>query len=361
MKKTIVITSMIHSGGTERVVANLANMWSLKDEVEIVVTGKNTDSFYELNKNINIIGLGVDIYKHTPMSVLKWLMCITLGLCKYIKEHKPDVILGIWTSIAVCCIIAGVIKKIPSIACEHISYDYTKLSLKILRRIIYPYATRVVTLTKQDVDKFMKYCKKVTCIENEVTFVTSQYPYYETKTILSIGRMDSQKGFDLLLEMWSKLMLIEPDWKLRIVGCIIGDDEYSKKIIEIIDRYKLKESVEIIPPKKNIKDYYFDASIYIMTSRFEGLPMVLLEAMSAGLPIVSYDCPTGPREVIKSNINGYLVPFNNEKEMIEKLTVLMDNIGLRRKFGINSKEIIEKNYISERISDKWEEVFGDIK
>ena len=360
MYKMFLINSMEKSGGTERVVANLSNMWAKKDDIEIIIVGKSNKSFYDLSSNIKITCLNIKSYNRNPLSVLLWLFQITIKIYCLLKMKKPDVILGIWTSMAICATIAGRLAGIKSIACEHISYDLTKKSLKILRKIIYPFADCVVTLTERDKEKFMKYCNSVKCIENQISFFQDEYPNYSAKIVLAVGRLVEQKGFDLLLESWYKVIQTNSDWKLIIVGGKTESDSFYKKMMSIINECNLTKYVRIEPPTNNIIKHFMEASIFVVSSRYEGLPMVMIEAMAVGLPIISFDCPTGPKEIVQNEVTGFLVKPLDIEELAVKINFLIQKEEYRKNFGKKAKNIALLKYSPEVILEKWDKLFASI-
>ena len=210
--------------------------------------------------------------------------------------------------------------NVAVIACEHFSLSVSgKLSL-IARRLFYKYLY-VVTLTQKDRNLIAeKYNPiKCICIPNASPFKVTPYNAYKReKTVLSIGRLTCQKGFDLLINSYAIIAAKHPDWKVEI----IGDDYGEQMALEaLISKFGLEETISIKPATKYITNHYESTGFYVLPSRFEGLPMVLIEAMSFGLPLVAFDCPTGPAELV-NNENGILVENGN----IEKLAEAMAEI-----------------------------------
>lgn len=351
---------MKHSGGIERVTANLANRWCVSHDINILVSGNEIDSFYPLDSRIDIQGLGIEMYKKNPLSVFIWILSIIVCLYKYLRTNKIDIILGVWTSMAVCSIISGYLQNVKTIACEHIAYDVTKLPLRIMRRIFYPYATSVVTLTIADKIKFERYCRNVFCIPNTVSICASSLPDYNNKRVIAVGRLVRQKGFDLLISSWNRIHKSFPDWELVIIGGNIGADDNSILIHNLIKKFSLQGIVKILPPTKEILDEYLKSSIFVLSSRFEGLPMVMLEAMSIGLATISFDCPTGPKDVIENEVNGILVPMGDIEKLAEGLGRIMDDVKLREELGHAAKTSINVHFNSKNNDMKWEQLFYEI-
>jgi len=170
---------------------------------------------------------------------------------------------------------------------------------------------------------------------------------YSVKRIISAGRFTYQKGYDLLIDAWNLVIPHYPDWQLSIYGNgnpII----YSNQLI----RYKLSGTIRFLPATLDIVEKYAESSIYVMSSRFEGFGLVLGEAMSCGLPCVSFDCPNGPNEIIKNGEDGILVPNGDINALAEAMEKLMEDVELRRNMGQNAKRNIQR-FNEDAIMDKF--------
>lgn len=178
----------------------------------------------------------------------------------------------------------------------------------------------------------------------------------KSKTVLAIGRLDHQKGFDRLINIWKKVAPQATGWQLKIVG----SGSQKAKLQEMTDRYGLTNKLSIQQPVSNIDRLYADASILAMTSRYEGLPMVLIEAQKRGLPIIAYTCKCGPKDVITDGIDGLLIPEGQEDNFVNKLTELIKNKELRSRMGTAALKSSEK-YSRTNVMRKWEEIFYNLK
>ncbi|MBQ0616199.1 glycosyltransferase, partial [Proteus mirabilis] len=189
---------------------------------------------------------------------------------------------------------------------------------------------------------------KITIINNPSTFKKqSTLPLIKNKTVISIGRLEPQKGFDKLINIWEKSELKDYGWKPFIVG---NGKEYNN-LLSLISEKNLNNNIKILPPTKNINKIYKSASIYCMTSRFEGMPLVLLEALSFNLPLIAYDCNTGPSEIITSDENGLLIENTNTEHYISALSKLALNESYYNQVTSN---ILIKNYFSiDKIITEW--------
>ena len=248
--------------------------------------------------------------------------------------------------------------RIFTIGCEHISYDIARPITKRIRGFLYSGLDAVVALTKRDQQSFeaiLRGRSKAYVIPNQVSFTTVQRDATTHKQMLAIGRLTYQKGFEFMIEDASRVLRERPDWKLIIVG----DGENESMLRKEIASRNMESQIEIHPSTPEIRKYYESSAIYLMTSRFEGLPMVLLEAEAYALPIISYDCPTGPRELIENGRNGFLVPMEAHEDFADKLRLLMDDETLRKKMGQES-ELMVKSYSPANIYECWKKLFVEI-
>ncbi len=175
------------------------------------------------------------------------------------------------------------------------------------------------------------------------------------RTVLSMGRIVPQKGQDLLVRAWQRVADKAEGWKLRIVG----DGPLLAEVKEYVEKNGMSGSVEFLPTTKDVQAMYRQASIYAMSSRFEGLPLVLIEAQSMGLPIVSFDCLTGPAEIVDNGRNGILVPPLDVDALAEALLSLMHDDRRRKEFSDNALAAASR-FDRGKIVERWEELLREI-
>ena len=215
---------------------------------------------------------------------------------------------------------------------------------------------KIVTLTHEDREKNWRNDTKVVVIPNPMTAeVTVRSDCLGSKAIAA-GRLVPQKNFSSLISVWKRVAERYPHWTLEIWGT--GGQE--KMLREIIEKNGLEAKVILKGYASDIHTEMSHASIYLMTSLFEGFPLVLIEAMSVGLPIISYWCPTGPRDLITEGENGFLIQPNDEDGFAEKVCELMGDRELRVKMGENALRISE-NYRMERIIGMWMDLFRSLR
>lgn len=350
MRNLLILVNDIHfKGGGERVASYIASWYSRKgDNVTLLSMSIKRDTpIYPLDSRVKICYLNVVHDKFLSKTfVLRKLRLI-------VKQNPVDIIMGIGTYANV---LLGMIKcnNAKIIGCEHNSFHSVSLIWKLLRKMTYGRLDAVTVLTHTDLEDMKKLNPLCYVIPNSVPF-TSKYSTLKNKQIVAIGKLYSQKGFDLMLDVCSIFFKSHMDWHLDI----IGDGPDKMKILKKIRKLNLDNHVTLIPPTLQIEKEYLRTSIYLMTSRYEGLPMVLLEAQSYGIPIVSYDCDTGPRDIINHGVDGYLIKMGEEKEMAEALCALADSWELRKQMGKQAL-INAKRFSPEVIFSLWDKLFDSL-
>ena len=349
----IIITDITRRAGTERAVINLANIQiNSGNKVYIISTdSKEGNPAFPYNKKINTFHLGLGISKYPGLRKISEYRKLYKYIIDLYKENIIDTIIGTYSSIN--CLIAVLPKEIKKIGCEHFNYGSASFLRRLIRRCLYTRLDATVLLTPSDINKY-NFVKnnKLFVIPNSLSFPIRNYHTYENKQIIAIGRLTKQKGFDFLIKIASKVQSYIPDWNIKI----IGDGEEKEMLNKMIEKFGLKDFINICPPTNDVIKEYLNSSIYVMTSRFEGLPMVLIEAQACGLPIISFDCPTGPSFIIKDNVSGYLVEPGKIDLFAKKLIDLANDNLLIKNFG-NAALKNAKKYSPEEISKLWNSLF----
>jgi glycosyltransferase involved in cell wall biosynthesis len=339
-------------GGGERVTVHLADQLIRKGyQVTIVSLSKyRKENIYTINPEIHIEYLNFDF--QNKINLIEKTISV-FAVRKYFKPiKKQTIVLGTGTYPSLLLALLPHRKNIKSIGCQHNSYAAVKHFWAISRKLFFGRLNALVSLTNQDLPKLKRINPNSYVIPNAVPFYPEKPAKLENKIILSVGRIEYLKGYDLLLDAFEKVNINLLDWKLRI----IGDGPLKNYIRERLIASGLNEKVEILPPTAKIIDEYMQASVYVMTSRTEGLPMVLLEAQACGLPIVSFDCETGPSDIVSDNENGFLIKRFDTDSMAQKLSLLCTDLVKRKEFGVKGRENVKK-YFTDEIINKWEVLF----
>lgn len=191
-------------------------------------------------------------------------------------------------------------------------------------------------------------------IANPLSFNPAKKAELKNRKIIAVGKQGYQKAYDLLLKSWS-LISDKQDWELHIYG----KKDPGAKLDKLAATLGVEDSLHFHEPEKNIQQKYSDSSIFVLSSRFEGFGMVIIEAMACGLPVVSFDCPYGPADILTNGQDGFLVQNGNTVQFAKKLEMLMKDEGLRKQFGTVGKLNAQK-YLPHRIVKQWDELFKEL-
>jgi glycosyltransferase involved in cell wall biosynthesis len=212
--------------------------------------------------------------------------------------------------------------------------------------------TRLIVLTQEEKSSWKKK-NNIEVIPNAIAYFPDTISTCEQKKAIAVGRLAYEKGFDLLIEAWKPVYERHPDWELHI----FGDGDQREKLLRLIAENELDSVIKIHEPSKDIYNHYLEHSMMIFPSRYlEALPMVLIEAMSCGLPLVAFDAPCGPKDVITEGKNGFLIKSGDIKTLSEKINTLIETNELRRSMGKSAREM-SLNYSEDKIMKRWVELF----
>ena len=350
-----LIGNLNNSGGTERVTTLIANeLVRMSYNVSIISLTEGKQPFFELDNSIRTYSLYSD-----KVSFKTNFFGVVYKLRNFVKNNKIDSFVVVDSISCIFTVPAFYGLKLNHICWEHFNFD-VNLGVKsrdLGRRLAARYCDYVVTLTKRDKELWEQGLKnikaKIIPIANPTPYEnTNHIPSLEYKTVLAMGRLTYQKGFDLLIDAWALVCKINLDWTLRIVGS--GEDEehlkQQAKNLGIYDR------INFVPSTKSVELHYTTSSFYCLSSRFEGLPMVLLEAQAFGLPIVAFDCDTGPSEIINHNFNGYLCKVNEPESLaLGLIKMINSNKDGFEEMSYRSK-LNSENYTIDKIVEKWKDV-----
>ena len=347
------VGDLTNSGGTERVASVIGNELSLHGyRVHMLSLQNFGKPFFELSADIVYSSL----FKATGSGVFRLPLAI-IKLRRYLRQHQIDVLIDVESMLALYALPAVVGLSVHHICWEHFNYnvDLGKASRRLARKLAARFADDVVTLTERDKQLWLASttCKaNITAIPNPVTIdLPSQINPHKEKLFLAVGRLTYQKGFDLLLQAWAQVAPLHPDWRLRIVG----EGEDKPMLEQLRKQLNIEASTELVPKTNNIAAHYQQAAFFVMSSRFEGLPLVLIEAQAYGLPIVSFDCDTGPGEIVKHGETGWLCEMGNVSALSEKIinaASFFNDKKCYKEFSGSSVERMKRFSVHE-IMDKW--------
>ena len=347
--KIFLIIPTLKQGGAERVMSELANQFAQKDnlKVHLVLLAKSND-FYKVDDTVIIHRLGFE--NKSKLNKIFSELATFKNLRKLLKTHKPDAVLSFMEKYNSFTILAAAFLGLQVFVSDR-SNPLKKVpqTTEILRKFTYKYATGIIAQTQfaKDVLAAKTKNKNIRVIPNPVKEIQNYPDIAKEKLILNVGRLVPEKGQKYLIEAFSKINE-KADW--RVV--ILGDGPLRSELEEQVNALGLSNQVLLLGAVNNVDEWLAKASIFVFPSISEGFPNALAEAMSAGLPCVSFDCKTGPRDLIENYKNGILVEEKNVEELANSLQKLIDDPILRLRLG--TQAIVIKEHLS---SDKIAKCF----
>jgi glycosyltransferase involved in cell wall biosynthesis len=352
MKICFIIRDVTLRAGTERAQVNLANALAARGECISIWSyyGRGRLPAFELSGEVTV--------KHGNRQPLPWFLdhpWLMFSFALYVVRSRPQWIVCTDTNRVIVALLAAFVPGVRLAVWEHypVSHSVTKARGRLARRLAAVLASISVILTERDADFYARLyapAGQVTVISNIVASpVLKSMP--RRREVLAVGRLTPEKGFDLLLKAWAGATHRLPGWNLRIVG----DGEMRDQLLQQINSLGIGEHVALAPSVKNPFPLYRECGIFILSSRFEGLPFVLIEAMIQGAPCISFDCPNGPSELIRDRVNGLLIPPEQVQALADAIVELGENPNLRQKLGDAAQNIAE-SFSEARIAARWQEV-----
>lgn len=358
MKKILFyFNSMTPAGGIERVISTLANHFGEFMEVTILVKDQ-AYSHYPLGDNIQLISLDSSLnfdmnnkMKRIAQAGIN-LLKSTARLKQHLVSNQYDLYyLAHPLNVLEFHLARGIDQQV--IITEHGGINAYNIVYQKIKQWLYPKARSYVVPTSSDANNYSELGFPVTYIphfKSSLDYVRSDL---SNNVVLSIGRMTEAKRQWIMIDLWNKIVNEHhiKDWKLHLVGDGNLYDQLSNKIVTL----GLQEYVKILPPVQDVERYYRSASVFMLTSHSEGFGMVLLEAISFGLPCISYDCPSGPRDIVEDGVNGYLIPMDDFNTLETATTNLLTNSQKIHKLAHGAYSTSLK-WNDEAILNKWKKI-----
>lgn len=372
---------MQNYAGIERILSCKMNYISEQTTHKVFLTTYDQpsgDSPFLLNSDISYQPIHVPIPLRNKMTMISWLKSYILARGQFKRQFRvllnsirPEIVICTVYSFQLLDIIINVCHKqgIKIIMESHTKGETVMMARKFkynqyLHKLFSLWdhhimkslrdCSCVVTLTKKDVPFWQQYAQRIEVIPNMLTITPKMVLDYGEKRVISAGRYMSEKGFDRLLNAWELIKKEFCDWELYIFGN--GDRAPYQKIV---DQLQLGENVHLMPATEDIVEEFAKSSIFVMSSRYEGFGLVLAEAMSCGLPCISFDCPYGPREIINDGEDGLLVEDGSIEKLAQKIMQLMTDEKLRTTMGAKAIHNISR-FKPDAIMAKWIYLFNNI-
>jgi glycosyltransferase involved in cell wall biosynthesis len=363
MKILYIASRITGDGGVQRVLSIKTNYFveNFGYQIDIITSNEEKcDLFFDFNKKV-----GLHFIKLSKNKLFKFFK-YKKEIQKKITQVSPDCIIVCDFGLKGFLIPFLVKTKVPLIFEAHGSkynesqfYEVNFFS-KLTHKLKYLYRDFCVkkfdffvTLSKESLAEWSR--KDGIIIPNPLRTESVSISNLKGKKVIAVSRHSYEKGLDRLLEIWVKIIQKYPDWILNVYGSF---DE-NKTYLKLAKQLDLEKSVAFFEPVQNIQEKYQESSICVMTSRSEGFPMVLLEAMASGLPCVAFDCPVGPRALISNTENGFLIQENQIDEFALKVNLLIENNDLAKIMGQKGISSVKK-YNTESIMKQWVDLFQSL-
>ena len=368
MKIVYCILNTWYAGGLTRVLANKANYLAEHGyDVYIVTTDQfGRGHYYPMSDKITFIDLNIAYVGYDALSLFEKLKGVPIRIYKHkkkleklFKEIKPDIVISLFgKELFILPFIKDGSKKIL----EAHSSRFTWLDFRAARGISGKIQNWLDILMVKKYDQFIVLTEEdkpdwgdlnnIQVITNANTFESEQSSTLDTKVVMAAGRYGYQKNFEDLVQAWAIIHKAHPDWILNIRG------QGLEHLLGIIDSLSLTKFISL-EHSNDMKTECLNTSIFALTSRYEGLGLVLLEAQACGVPLVSYDCKCGPRSIIKDGENGFLVETGDIKVLAERINQLIGDDQLRKQMGKKAKEM-SKGFSEEKIMKRWMDLFAEL-
>jgi glycosyltransferase involved in cell wall biosynthesis len=284
----------------------------------------------------------------------RWDPMVDLKIIRYMRSQRDGILISTRPALNLLSAWFGP-RRLIRIGQDHMNFSSYKPNLQAQIVRAYPRLDAVTVLTHADLESYRAAVGdtvNLTRIPNGIPPREAAPEGERAKVVVAAGRLFRQKGFDLLIDAWAQVRERHPDWQLHI----FGEGKLRKHLTEQIAGHGLGDVVKLRGLSRTLDAEFAKASVFVLSSRKEGLPMVLLEAMGTGLPVVSYDCPTGPADVVEDGVNGLLIPAEDVPGLAAGLSRMIDSPEDRATFGAAAK-VTAAGYELPVIAAQWDDLF----
>lgn len=373
MKIVYCLPSTYRMGGLERIVSSKANLLSeMGHDVSIITTDQQGKlPYFKISDKVKCYDLGINYERNRKRCFVKKLLYFFYNrylhkkrLSQLLKRLNADIVIStLFNEVSLLPQIKDGSKKIVEFHFSRSMSPYTKRKgwlgyvLEFMERNSYKTLgkyDRFVVLSKEDADNW-KELNNVSVINNFCSVDIIDRAKLDEHRVISVGRYEFPKGFDRLINAWSLISAQVADWTLHIVG----EGSLRQSLAGQIKELGLEDSVFLDGPSNNVGGELLKSSIAVFTSVYEGFLMAIVESESAGIPVVSFDTPCGPKDIIRDGEDGFLVDNGDIQGLGEKLLLLMKNSELRKEMGSKAFEN-SKRFTKEEIMSQWISLFNDV-
>lgn len=361
MRVYFYLADITFTGGIEKITTTLANYF-VNNGIEVTIVSNfhtNKNFSYELDNRVKTDFLSNIPYNGKPGSFIrlkKFFKNRKLVKAYFSKLHNETIIVQSFPNAFLYFLAMKKKNENKIINVEHVHYFYYNKLLRILRYFVYRKYNNVCVLTNADKKQYDKLKIHASCIPNAIDFSVFLKIGINAKrrnTIVGVGRLEKQKNFSSLIRVFYKAHQKHPDWTLEIYGKGNLHDELESQIKDL----EISEDAKLMGVSNEINKVFQESGIFVLSSLYEGFPMVIVEAMASGCPVVSFDCPNGPSDLIENKKNGLLVENQNEEKLYESILQMIENPDFRKICAANALKSVKK-YSIENIFEDWKSLFN---
>jgi len=356
------VIGTLGAGGAERMMAILTDAWAARGwQIELILTlsSPSDEHFFEVDPRVRVQALDLYLPSRGLWEALRSNVWRVRTLRRAIRATRPDAVLAFMVETNVLTILATRGLGVPVVVEEHIFSSWPPLSTpwRLLRLLTYPLASSVVALTPSALATLgPARGRRGRVVPNPVMPAPAGTAEPAVPpVIVAMGRLVPQKGFDMLLDAFAPVARRHPEWNLEIWG----EGPQRAALERKRDALGLGQRVRLPGTTATPHETLRRAGIFVMSSRREGFPMVLGEAMASGVPSVSFDCPSGPRELIRDGVDGLLVPPNDVRALSAALERLVVDRDLAARLGSKAPEVVER-FSLDAVLDQWSAIFAEV-
>jgi glycosyltransferase involved in cell wall biosynthesis len=365
MRMTLVISSL-ERGGAERTASVLANAWAEQGhQVTLITLARDDAPAYQLHSAINLRQLRLQIpgARNILHGIFRQLRIVRV-LRSALRQARPDAIVSFMETSNVLTLLAARGLAAAMIVTEHTHPAYVRLGWqwRTLRRLSYHRADALVCMTGPAWSWFQQRIKVKGCIIPNPVISPALTARNENQNgdrakriAIAMGRLSREKGFDLLLDAFSTIAGRHPDWSLKI----LGEGPLRNELETQIRKLNLGGRAELAGTVDDPFPLLDDADLFVFSSRFEGFGNALCEAMACGLPAISFDCPSGPGEIVRHEVDGLLVPANDVTALADAMDRLMSNSQERKRLAARAPEVVTRFGLAS-VLGLWDKLFADL-
>lgn len=378
MKVFYVYTALLTKGGADRVLTEKAN-WLAEHGYEVGIitdTQMGRPPVFPLSPMVKLINLDIDFSKEYGHNLLMRTYLYYQLMSEYKRKmkavldaEKPDIV--ITTMGRDLDFLTDIYKDGAIIGEAHTTKHFIR-NFHLLEQRGFPYKQiawywrrkmdrnaqklkGIVLLTKEDAESWQG-TTRTYVIPNALPFEPNEASNLQNKQAIAVGRYNNAKGYEYLVEAWQIVHRKHPDWTIHIYG----SGEMKEQVKSLIEGNNLQNTMLMHEPTDNIREKYLESSICVVSSRYEGFSMVILESMVCGVPVVSFDCPHGPRNIIRNGEDSILVEHLNTQAMTDSICQLIEHPELRMELGKKAQENIQR-FSKDRVMKLWTELFDELR